>query len=99
MTFNLEYFQKHFRLIMGTNVASILANIYLAKLEKILLEKCKTNKKLVWTILFRRFIDDGLIFGITKGSRLEFEYWYQSLINYKIPLQSIHFLMVIVLNL
>ena len=55
------------------NVAPILANIYLAKLEKLLLEKCKTDKKLVWPILFRRFIDDG--FGITKGNRQDFEYW------------------------
>ena len=58
---------------MGTNGAPILANIYLAKLEKLLLEKCKTDKKIVWPILFRRFIDDG--FGVTKGNKKEFEYW------------------------
>ena len=58
---------------MGTNVAPILANIYLAKLEKLLLEKCKTDKKLIWPTLFRRFINDG--FGVTKGSKKEFEYW------------------------
>ena len=39
MAFNREYFQQIFRVIMGTNVAPILANIYLAKLEKLLLEK------------------------------------------------------------
>ena len=37
------------------------------------MEKCKTVKKLIWLILFRRFIDDG--FGITKGNRKDFEYW------------------------
>ena len=73
MTFNGEYFQQIFGVIMGTNVAPILANIYLAKLEKLLLEKCKTDKKLIWPVLFKRFIDDG--FGVTMGSKKEFEYW------------------------
>ena len=44
MTFNGEYFQQIFRVIMGTNVAPILANIYLAKLEKLLLENVKQTK-------------------------------------------------------
>ena len=47
MTFNGEYFQQFFGVRMGTNVAPILANIYLAKLESILLEKSKTDKKLI----------------------------------------------------
>ena len=55
---------------MGTNVAPILANIYLANLEKKMFEKSKTDAKLIWPILF---IDDE--FGITKGSNSEFEYW------------------------
>ena len=51
---------------MGTNVAPILANLYLAKLKKkILKEKTKNDPMIVWPILFRRYIDDG--FGITKG--------------------------------
>ena len=54
-------------------VAPILANIYLAKLEKILFEKSKTDRKLIWPIFYKRFIDDG--FGITKGNKSEFEYW------------------------
>ena len=36
MTFNGEYFQQIFGVIMGTNVAPILANIYLARLELML---------------------------------------------------------------
>ena len=64
MTFNGEYFQQIFGVIMRTNLAPILVNIYLAKLEKILREKCKTDKQLVWPILFKRFIKNG--FGITK---------------------------------
>ena len=73
MTFNGEYFQQIFGVIMGTNVAPILANIYLAKLEQILFEKSKNDCKLIWPILFKRFIDDG--FGITKANKFEFEYW------------------------
>jgi hypothetical protein len=73
MTFHGEYFQQIFGVIMGTNVAPILANIYLARLENILRNKCVTDNKLVWPILFKRFIDDG--FGVTKGSKKDFEYW------------------------
>ena len=58
---------------MGTNVAPILANIYMAKVENLLKEKCKTNKKIIWPVLFKRFIDDG--FGITEANKEEFEYW------------------------
>ena len=46
MSFDGEYFQQTFGVIMGTNVAPILANIYMAKLELLLKEKCKTGIKL-----------------------------------------------------
>ena len=58
---------------MGTNVAPILANIYMARLEQILKEKCKMDPKLKWPCLFKRFIDDG--FGIMEGNKSDFEYW------------------------
>ena len=58
---------------MGTNVAPILANIYMAKLEALLKEKCKTDIKLKYPILFKRFIDDG--FGVIEGNKFDFEYW------------------------
>ena len=54
---------------MGTNVAPILANLYLAKLEKMLKEKTKNDPKMIWPTFFRRYIDDG--FGITKGSKAD----------------------------
>ena len=73
MPFDGEYFQQFFGVIMGTNVAPILAKLYLAKLEKILKEKTKNDPKMVWPLLFRRYIDDG--FGITKGSKANVEYW------------------------
>ena len=78
MTFDGEYFQQIFGVIMGTNVAPILANIYMAKLEMLLKEKCKTDIKLKWPILFKRFIDDG--FGIMEGNKLDFEYRVSELI-------------------
>ena len=73
MTFNGEYFQQIFGVIMGTNVAPILANIYMERLETLLKEKCKTDIKLKWPILFKRFIDDG--FGVMEGTKLDFEHW------------------------
>ena len=50
MAFNREYFKQNFRVIMGTNNVPILANMYLAKLEELLREKCKTDKN--WCGLF-----------------------------------------------
>ena len=73
MTFDGEYFQQIFGVIMGTNVAPILANIYMATLENLLKEKSKTNTKIIWPVLYKRFIDDG--FGITKANKNEFESW------------------------
>ena len=69
---------------MGTNVAPILANLYLAKLQKILREEIKNDPKMAWPILFKRFIDDG--FGITKGSKSDVEYW---ILNFKLLVESI----------
>ena len=65
MTFDGEYFQQIFGLIMGTNVTPILTNIYMAMLENELKVKCKTDPKLIWPVLFNLFIDDG--FDINKG--------------------------------
>jgi len=55
MTFDGKYFQQIFGLIMGTNVAPILTNIYMAMLENELKAKCKTDPKLIWPILFKRY--------------------------------------------
>ena len=73
MQFREEFFQQIFGVIMGTNVAPILANLYMAKLEMFLKEKCLINPNLIWPTFYVRFIDDG--FGITKGSRKDVEYW------------------------
>jgi len=79
MEFHGEYFQQIFGIIMGTNVAPIIANLYLAKLEKILKDKSKNDPKMLWPIFFRRYIDDG--FGITKGSKSDVEYWITAFNN------------------
>ena len=42
-----DNFQQVFGIIMGTNAAPILANLYLAKLEKNLKEKTKNDPKMV----------------------------------------------------
>ena len=75
MVFNGEYFQQIFGLIMGTNVAPILTNIYMAMLENELKQKCNSDPKLIWPVLFKRFIDDG--FGITLGLREDVIYWIE----------------------
>ena len=58
---------------MGIIVAPILTNMYMAMLENEFKMKCKTDPKLVWPVLFKRFIDDG--FGITKCNRKDVIYW------------------------
>ena len=73
MTFDKEYFQQIFGIIMGTNLAPILANLYLAMLQEELKKKCSHDKKLKWPVIFQRFIDDG--FGIIEGRKQDVEYW------------------------
>ena len=67
MTFDREYFQQIFEIIMGTNLAPILANPYLAMSQEELKRKCVHDLKLKWPNFFLRFIDDG--FGIMEGSK------------------------------
>ena len=43
MQFNGEFFQQFFGIIIGTNVAPILANLYLAMLQQELETVCKTK--------------------------------------------------------
>ena len=56
-------------------MAPILTNMYMAMLENEFKMKCKTDPKLIWPVLFKRFIDDG--FGITKGNREDVIYWIE----------------------
>ena len=79
MEFHGEYFQQIFGIMMGTNYTPILANLYLAKLEKIVKQKSINNPKMIWPIFFKRYIDDG--FGIAKRSKADVEYWIQEFNN------------------
>ena len=45
MKFDKEYFQQNFGIIMGTNLAHILADLYLAMLQEELKKKCIHDKK------------------------------------------------------
>ena len=69
MTFDGEYFQQIFGVIMGMNFAPIFANICIAKLELLLKEICKTDINIKRACVFKRFIDDG--FGIMDGNKLD----------------------------
>ena len=64
---------------MGTRVAPTYANIFMGKLEKILLTKCPQNlKQFVHT--WRRFIDD--IFIIWAGTHAQFQDFFNFLNSY-----------------
>ena len=63
-------------IVMGTNLAPILTNIYMAMLEEELYIICK-NKNIKWP--FKRFIDDG--FGVTKSNKKEFLLWVNKFNN------------------
>ena len=57
---------------MGTNLAPILANIYMAILEAELYIRCK-NKNIKWPEMYKRFMDAG--FGVIKSNKKEFSKW------------------------
>ena len=63
---------------MGTNLAPILTNIYMAMLEEELIIICK-NKNIKRPTFFKRFIDDG--FGIIKGNRKDVQKWVDEFNN------------------
>ena len=64
--FQEEFFLQILGIIMGTNLAPILTNIYMAILEEELHIQCK-NKNIKWRKLYKRFIDDG--FGVMQQNR------------------------------
>ena len=61
------------RIIVGSIVAPILANIYMALLENELRKKCMLDPQIKWSVLLKTFIDDG--FGIFEGTKIKVEYW------------------------
>ena len=63
---------------MGTNLAPILTNIYMAILEEELNIIC-IKKNINRPKLFKRFIDDG--FGVIKSNKKEFLQWVKEFNN------------------
>ena len=72
MEFQKVFYKQILGIVMGTNLAPILANIYMAMLEEELKTICK-NKNIKWPIMFKRFIDDG--FGIIRGNKKDVRTW------------------------
>ena len=69
MKFQEEFFLQILEIVMGTNLAPILANTYMAILEAELYILCK-NKNITWPEMYKRFIDDG--FGVIKSNKKNF---------------------------
>ena len=65
MKFQEEFFMQIRGIVMGTNLAPILANIYMAMLEEELYIIC-IRKNIVWPEMFKRFIDDGFVIKCNK---------------------------------
>jgi hypothetical protein len=78
--FNREFFIQLLGTAMGTRVAPTYANIFMAKLEKIMLENCPQELK-HFLHCWKRFIDD--IFFIWSGS-------YEDLSKFHEYLNSVH---------
>jgi hypothetical protein len=77
-----ETFVQIFGIPMGTNTAPIIANLYLANLEKKLKEQTKSDFNMIWPSLWKRYIDDG--FGVIKGVKKDVDYFvskFNSMVN------------------
>ena len=72
MKFQEEFFMQIMGIVMGTNLAPILANLYMAMLEEELYIVC-IRKNIIWPEMFKRFIDDG--FGVIKSNKKQFSMW------------------------
>ena len=72
MEFQKVFYKQILGIVMGTNLAPILANICMAMLEEELVIVCKNNN-IKWPIMFKRFIDDG--FGIMRGNKKDVGTW------------------------
>ena len=78
MKFQEDFFMQILGIVMGTNLAPILTNIYMAILEEELNIIC-IKKNINRPKLFKRFIDDG--FGVIKSNKKEFLQWVKEFNN------------------
>ena len=77
MKFQKKFLKQILGIAMGTNLAPILGNIFMAMLEEELVIIFKNKVK--WPILFKRFIDDG--FGIINGNKKDVQMWIKEFNN------------------
>jgi hypothetical protein len=82
MEFDHQWFQQIMGVAMGTNVAPVFANIFLAIFEVRVKNMSLIDPKLIWPVLFMRFIDDG--FGVMQGSK-EDVFYFVKVINSLVP--------------
>ena len=68
MEYKEMVFKQIFGIAMGTPLAPVLANLYLAFLERVLKEKA-AEASIPWPILYKRFIDD--CFVIYQGGKTQ----------------------------
>ena len=66
MKFQEDFFVQILGIVMGTNLAPILTNTYMAMLGEELYILCK-KKNIKWPETIKRFIDDG--FGLPKATK------------------------------
>jgi len=72
MEYKQMVFKQIFGIDMGTPLAPVLANLYLAFLERTLQAKA-VESNIMWPILYKRFIDDCfIIYQGNKTNLLEF---------------------------
>ena len=81
MEFKKMVFKQIFGIAMGTPLAPVLANLYLAFLERLLKNKAK-DAGILWPMLYKRFLDDCfIIFQGTKSQLIQFIELFNSLVN------------------
>ena len=78
MKFQADFFLQILGIVMDTNLAPILANLYMAMLEVELYIICK-KKNIQWPKMFKRFIADS--FDVTKSNKKEFLMWVKEFNN------------------
>ena len=78
MKFQEDFCTQIMGIVMGTNLAPILANIYMAMLEEELYIIC-TRKNIIWPEMLKRFIDNG--FGIIKSNKKKISRWVEEFNN------------------
>ena len=77
MKFQCEFYMQILGIVMGTNLAPILANIHGNARRSIIYYMY--TKNITWHKMFKIFIDDG--FGIIKSNKKQFSRWVNEFNN------------------